>query len=158
MDPTPPSRPEIGCIDLIQALEAELARKKTDTAGPVGSEQALLVSVFTGPRKEALDSLDELKELARTADISIIDTVLQQRKKANPRFLMGSGKLDELSIMALHRGAGMLVFDQELNPSQIRSIADRMEIKVIDRTQLILDIFARRAQTREGNCRWNWPN
>ena len=150
MDPIPPYRPEIGCIDLIQALEAELARKKSDTTGPPGAERALLVSIFTGPRQDTINSLEELKELARTADISIIDTVLQQRKKANPRFLMGSGKLDELSIMALHRGATLIVFDQELNPSQIRSIADRTEVKVIDRTQLILDIFARRAQTREG--------
>ncbi len=150
MDPIPPFRPEIGCIDLIQALEAELARKKTDTGGQIGSERALLVSVFTGNRKDAIASVDELAELTRTANISIIDTVLQQRKKANPRFLMGSGKLDELSIMALHRGATLIIFDQELNPSQIRSIADRTEIKVIDRTQLILDIFAQRAQTREG--------
>ena len=150
MDPIPPFRPEINCIDMIQALEAELARKKTDTGSQAGSERALLVSVFTGSRKDAVDSLDELKELTRTANISIIDTVLQQRKKANPRFLMGSGKLDELSIMALHRGATLIIFDQELNPSQIRSITDRTEIKVIDRTQLILDIFAQRAQTREG--------
>ncbi|MBC2709880.1 MAG: GTPase HflX [Desulfosarcina sp.] len=150
MDPIPPFRPEIDCIGLIQALEAELSRKKADTTGQSGSERALLVSVFTGPRKDAIDSLDELKELAHTANISIIDTVLQQRKKANPRFLMGSGKLDELSIMALHRGATLIIFDQELNPSQIRSIADRTEIKVIDRTQLILDIFAQRAQSREG--------
>ena len=151
MDPIPPFRPGIDCLNLIQALEAELARKKIDTGGgQVGSERALLVSVFTGPRKDAVDSLDELEELTRTANISIIDTVLQQRKKANPRFLMGSGKLDELSIMALHRGATLIIFDQELNPSQIRSIADRTEIKVIDRTQLILDIFAQRAQTREG--------
>jgi GTP-binding protein HflX len=150
MDPIPPFRPGIGCIDLIQALEAELARKKTNTGGQVGSERALLVSVFTGHRKNAVDSVDELAELTRTANISIIDTILQQRKKANPRFLMGSGKLDELSIMALHRGATLIIFDQELNPSQIRSIADRTEIKVIDRTQLILDIFAQRAQTREG--------
>jgi GTPase len=150
MDPISPFQPDIDCLDLIQALEAELARKKTDTGGQSGSERALLVSVFTGPRKDAVDSLDELQELTRTADISIIDTVLQQRKKANPRFLMGSGKLDELSIIALHRGATLIIFDQELNPSQIRSIADRTEIKVIDRTQLILDIFAQRAQTREG--------
>ena len=150
MDPIPPFRPGIDCLSLIQALEAELARKKTDTGGQAGAERALLVSVFTGPRKDAVDSLDELEELTRTANISIIDTVLQQRKKANPRFLMGSGKLDELSIMALHRGATLIIFDQELNPSQIRSIADRTEIKVIDRTQLILDIFAQRAQTREG--------
>jgi GTP-binding protein HflX len=150
MDPIPPFRPGIGCIDLIQALEAELARKKPNTGGQVGSERALLVSVFTGNRKNAVDSVDELAELTRTANISIIDTILQQRKKANPRFLMGSGKMDELSIMALHRGATLIIFDQELNPSQIRSIADRTEIKVIDRTQLILDIFAQRAQTREG--------
>ncbi len=150
MDPIPPFRPGIDCLSLIQALEAELARKKPDTGGQAGAERALLVSVFTGPRKDAVDSLDELEELTRTANISIIDTVLQQRKKANPRFLMGSGKLDELSIMALHRGATLIIFDQELNPSQIRSIADRTEIKVIDRTQLILDIFAQRAQTREG--------
>ena len=150
MDPIPPFRTGIDCLSLIQALEAELARKKTDTGGQAGAERALLVSVFTGPRKDAVDSLDELEELTRTANISIIDTVLQQRKKANPRFLMGSGKLDELSIMALHRGATLIIFDQELNPSQIRSIADRTEIKVIDRTQLILDIFAQRAQTREG--------
>lgn len=150
MDPIPPFRPGIDCLNLIHALEAELARKKIDADGQAGSERALLVSVFTGPRKDAVDSLDELEELTRTANISIIDTVLQQRKKANPRFLMGSGKLDELSIMALHRGATLVIFDQELNPSQIRSIADRTEIKVIDRTQLILDIFAQRAQTREG--------
>lgn len=150
MDPIPPYRPDVDCVDLIQALEAELARKKTNSSDRKGTERALLVSVFTGPRKMAIDSLDELKELARTANISVIETVLQQRKKANPRFLMGSGKLDELSIMALHRGATLVIFDQELNPSQIRSIADRTEIKAIDRTQLILDIFAQRAQTREG--------
>lgn len=150
MDPIPFHQSEIGCMDLIQALEAELARMKADTTSHPESERALLVSVFTGPRKAAIDSLEELKELARSATIGIIDTVLQQRKKAAPRFLMGSGKLDELSIMALHRGATLIIFDQELNPSQIRSIADRMEIKVIDRTQLILDIFAQRAQSREG--------
>ena len=150
MDPLPPSRTEIGCTDLIQALEAELARKKADTIRHEGFERALLVSVFTGSRKEALDSLEELKELTRSAAIDIIDTAMQQRRKADSRFLMGSGKLDELSIMALHRGATLIIFDQELNPSQLRSIADRVEIKVIDRPQLILDIFAQRAQSREG--------
>ncbi|MDL2329268.1 GTPase HflX [Desulfosarcina sp. OttesenSCG-928-A07] len=150
LPPIPPFRPEIDCLGLIQSIEAELAKKRVDTQADPGQERALLVSVFSGARKEATESLDELKELARTADISIIDTVLQQRKKPDPRFLMGTGKLDELSILALHRGASLIIFDQELNPSQIRSITDRTEIKVIDRTQLILDIFARRAQSREG--------
>ncbi len=150
MDPVPPFRPDVRCLDLIRALEAELAGKRPERDQPAGSERALLVSVFTGPRQEAIDSLHELAELARTANIGVVDTVLQQRKKADPRFLMGRGKLDELSIMALHRGATLIVFDQELNPSQIRSIADTIEIKVIDRTQLILDIFAQRAKSREG--------
>ncbi len=149
MTPVPPFRPEVGCADLIQALEAELTRKKRDDKS-TAAERALLVSVFTGTRKDAMESLDELKELARTADIHTIDTILQKRKKPDPRFLMGRGKLDELAISALHQGASLIVFDQELNPSQIRSIADRIEIKVIDRTQLILDIFALRAKSREG--------
>ncbi len=150
MDPLPSFGTDIGCADLILALEAELTRKKDEAVHRKGTERALLVSIFSGPRKRALDSLDELEELTRTAAIEVIDTVMQQIKKPNPRFLMGSGKLDELSIMALHRGATLLVFDQELNPSQIRSITDRVEIKVIDRTQLILDIFAQRAKSREG--------
>ncbi|BBO72587.1 GTPase HflX [Desulfosarcina widdelii] len=150
MPPVLPFEPEMDCVGLIQALEDELARKKEQAAHLPGTERALLVSVFTGPRKIAVHSLDELKELTRTANITVLDTILQQRKKPDPRFLMGSGKLEELAIMALHRGATMLVFDQELNPSQIRSIADRTEIKVIDRTQLILDIFAQRARSREG--------
>ena len=150
MEPVLPFEPEVDCVSLIQALEDELARKKEQAAHLPGTERALLVSVFTGPRKIAVDSLFELSELTRTANITVLETILQQRKKPDPRFLMGSGKLEELSIMALHRGATLLVFDQELNPSQIRSIADRTEIKVIDRTQLILDIFAQRAQSREG--------
>ena len=150
LDPIPCFRPEMGCIGLIQALEAELASRKIDAADDATAERALLVSVFTGPRKAALASLDELSELAGTAGIHIIDTVLQQRRKPDPRFLMGRGKLDELAILTLHRGATLIIFDQELNPSQIRSITDRTEIKVIDRTQLILDIFAQRAKSREG--------
>ena len=150
MEPVPPFQPEVDCVGLIQALEDELARKREQAVHRPGAERAILVSVFTGPRRNAIDSLDELRELTRTANITMLDTILQQRKKTDPRFLMGSGKLDELSITALHRGATMLIFDQELNPSQVRSIADRTEIKVIDRTQLILDIFAQRAKSREG--------
>jgi GTP-binding protein HflX len=97
-----------------------------------------------------LDSLAELTELTRTSGIHVADTVLQQRQKVDPRFLMGRGKLQELIILALQNFATLLIFDQELNPSQIRSITDATELKVIDRTQLILDIFAQRAQTREG--------
>ncbi len=78
------------------------------------------------------------------------ETIIQQRRKADPRYLMGLGKLKEIAIRALHQGADLIIFDQELNPSQIRSITDKIDLKVIDRTQLILDIFAQRAKSREG--------
>ena len=141
---------DIDCIGLIQAIEAELARLRTTLKSEEYDERAFLVSITTGSRKTAIDSLSELAELARTGRIDVIDTVIQLRKKANPRFLMGSGKLKELAVAALQKGATLLIFDQELNASQIRSITDQIELKVIDRTQLILDIFAQRAQSREG--------
>ena len=114
------------------------------------SERALLVSITTDRRQPARDSLAELSELCRTAGITVADTVLQQLKNANARFLIGRGKLQEITILAMQLGVGMIIFDQELNPSQIKSITDQIDMKVIDRTQLILDIFAQRAQTREG--------
>ena len=110
----------------------------------------MLFSVTTSSRREALDSFHELEQLAVSAGIEIVDKILQQRTKVDPRILLGSGKLRDLAILAMQRDATMMVFDQELNPSQIKSITDQVELKVIDRTQLILDIFAQRAQTREG--------
>jgi len=142
---------DMGCTELIQALEEELAHMRAlYDAAAKGRERALLVSVSTARRRVATDSLAELRELVLSAGINIVETVLQQRKQIDPRFLMGRGKLRELAILALRRGAGLLIFDQELNPSQIRSLTDQIDLKIIDRTQLILDIFAQRAQTREG--------
>jgi GTP-binding protein HflX len=113
-------------------------------------ERALLISVSTASKQDAGDSLDELSELVFSSGIQAVGSILQHRRKIDSRFLMGSGKLKSLVITALQKGATLLVFDQELNPSQIRSITDQIDLKVIDRTQLILDIFAQRAQTREG--------
>ncbi|MGD8251282.1 MAG: GTPase HflX [Desulfobacterales bacterium] len=150
LDPILPSQPDIGCLSLIHALESELAQRIKVQAAGKGSEQALLVSVATTSRKEALASLQELRELAITGGITIIDSILQMRQRADSRFLMGSGKLKDLAIEALQKNATLVIFDQELNPSQIRSITEQIELKVIDRTQLILDIFAQRARSREG--------
>ena len=150
LDPLPPQRLDIGCLDLIRSLEQELAQVRKGRRAGRGAERALLVSVSTASRRRAEDSMAELKELARSSRIDVIGTVLQQREKPDPRYLMGSGKLKELAIHALQKGATLIVFDQELNPSQIRSITDQIELKVIDRTQLILDIFAQRARSREG--------
>ncbi len=144
------SQLRIECLELIQALETELAQISTLYDANTKRERALLVSVTTAPKHIAKDSLAELKELAASSNIDVVDTVLQQRKKADSRFLMGLGKLKDLTIIALMKGATLIIFDQEMNPSQIRSITDKIDLKVIDRTQLILDIFAQRAQTREG--------
>lgn len=150
MPPVYPGGLRVLCHEIIRKTEAELARNEALHESEDSDERAILVSVSTEPREMALDSLDELKELARSSRISVIETVLQLRKKPDPRYLMGRGKLSELTILSMQKGASLLIFDQELNPSQIRSITDQVEIKVIDRTQMILDIFARRAQSKEG--------
>ncbi len=150
LKPLNPNELDMGCLELIQSLEAELAHIKVLYEADTGKERALLVSVTTASKRVAMDSLDELEELAASSGIEVVGTVLQQRRKADSRFLMGLGKLQDLIIIALQKGATLIIFDKELNPSQIRSITNQIDLKVIDRTQLILDIFAQRAQTKEG--------
>ncbi len=150
LEPLDPNRLDIGCLELIHALETELASKRSTYDAFSGIERAILVSVSKDPRHRWKESLAELEELALSCGIDVVAKLLQQRLKIDPRFLLGPGKLQDLSISALHNGATLIIFDQELNPSQIRAITDRLDLKVIDRTQLILDIFAQRAQTREG--------
>jgi GTPase len=140
----------IGCLSLIQALESELSFSGIKAASETGKERALLISVTSQPRHLAHASMDELRELALSGGIDVVDAVIQHRRSADSKFFTGSGKIRELTILALQKGATLLIFDQELTPAQIRSIADQVEIKVIDRTQLILDIFAQRALSREG--------
>jgi GTP-binding protein HflX len=96
------------------------------------------------------ESIDELKELSESSDIVVLNTVIQRLKEINPKYLLGEGKLKEIIINAMDKGATLLVFDQDLTPSQVRAIAETTELKVIDRSQLILDIFARRAHSRDG--------
>ena len=150
LKPLNPNELDMGCLELLQSLEAELAHIKVLYEADTGQERALLVSVTTASKRVAMDSLDELEELAVSSGIEVVGTVLQQRRKADSRFLMGLGKLQDLIIIALQKGATLIIFDKELNPSQIRSITNQVDLKVIDRTQLILDIFAQRAQTKEG--------
>ncbi len=150
LPPLYPGNLNVGCDEQIRDTDDKLAQKEALYRMDGGEERAILVSVTTAVKEEALESLDELKELARSSSISVIETILQRRKKTDPRFLLGRGKLNDIIILAMQKGATLIVFDQELNPSQIRAITDHAEIKVIDRTQMILDIFARRAQTKEG--------
>lgn len=150
LNPLNPNDLNIECLELIQSLEAELALVTSLHKGDTGKERALLVSVTTAYRQIAMSSLEELEDLSISCGIDVVEKILQLRRKVNSKFLMGPGKLQELIILALQKGATLIIFDQELNPSQIRSITDQIDLKVIDRTQLILDIFAQRAQTKEG--------
>ena len=153
LQPLNPNELDIGCLDLIQSLETELAHVKSLFEADTIKERALLISVTTVSRRTAMASLAELEDLAVSSGIQVVGTVLQQRRKVNTRFLMGMGKLQDLIILALQKGATLIIFDQELNPSQIRSITNKIDLKVIDRTQLILDIFAQRAKTKEGKLK-----
>ena len=150
LPPISPARLDIDCLALIQALENELARVRAGRPADAHGEIALLVSVSTASRHKAEQSLVELQQLAASSGIQVVGTVMQHRNKADPRLLIGHGKLQELAIEALQNAATLIIFDQELNASQIRAITDQIELKVIDRTQLILDIFSQRAQSREG--------
>ncbi|MEA2059382.1 MAG: GTPase HflX [Thermodesulfobacteriota bacterium] len=141
---------DMDCTQRIYALETELARKDALYRAGKGEEKALLINATTGSVKESEASLDELRELCRSSSISVIDTVIQKRKKIDSKFVLGKGRLTDLTIQAIQKHATMMIFDRELSPSQIRSITDFVEMKVIDRTQLILDIFARHAKSREG--------
>ena len=136
----------------ITSLEDEMLRVQGESFNVRDTrERAILISVMSkGTRGAQKEAMDELVELAKSADVIALDTVMQRPDKINSKYLMGEGKLREIIIMALQKGATVLIFDQELSPSQLRSISEMAEIKVIDRSQLILDIFAARAHSKDG--------
>ena len=141
---------DIDCRSQILDLESELSRKNALYKPESGKENAFLINAITDDVNAARASMDELRELCKTSHINIIDTAIQRRRKVDPKFVVGRGKLADLVIQAIQHHATMLIFDRELSPSQIRSITDYVEMKVIDRTQLILDIFAKQAKSKEG--------
>lgn len=102
------------------------------------------------PEFDAEESLDELGELAESAGATVVERVFQLRQTAEAATLIGAGKVRELAVMATATLADMVLFDHDLSPTQQRNLEDQIGVKVLDRTQLILDIFARRARTREG--------
>lgn len=148
------SVPDMGQLDIdfedfIKSLEDEFTRTGTGKA-ITKRQKAILASVTTGSAGKARESLQELSALAASNDLQVVDTVIQNIKKINPRFLMGRGRLSELVLKCIRNDADLLIFDNELTPAQVKSLTDYTELKIIDRSQLILDIFSRRAVTREG--------
>jgi GTP-binding protein HflX len=136
---------------LIAALEEEFARSARRRRVVAKDGRAILVHVCdkrSASRSQA--SLNELKELARTAGVEVADTVLQVRDQVDPKFVLGRGKLDEVVLRAMQLDVEVLIFDRNLTPAQGTAIAQVTDLKVLDRTQLILDIFAQRAESRDG--------
>ena len=148
-EPIRPSEIDLNFTTFIQALEGEFAKKQKSRKVD-STDRAILIRVETNPLYDSESSLQELRELVRSCGVEVFDTFIQHREKLDARFLLGKGKLSDLVIRALQIGANLLIFDHELPPAQIRSITDVTEMKVIDRTQVILDIFAQRAHSREG--------
>jgi len=116
-------------------------------------ERVVLVGVWTeGTIKDAENSLAELKALAETAGSEVLEGLIQRRDKPDPATYIGSGKVIELKQVVMSTGADTVVCDGELSPSQLRQLEDKLKVKVVDRTALILDIFAQHAKSKEGKA------
>src|SRR5690606_15508202 len=141
----------IDVLERVHALEEELAREAgARQVSRSSAERAVLVGLATGADAASTTSrLDELAELVRSAGGVVAATSIQRRSKPDFRTMVGEGKLQEMVSLAFHEDADLLVFDRELSPAQAREIERLTNLKVLDRTQVILDIFARNASGRE---------
>lgn len=148
--PVPLQSFSLDCRTLVDTLEGQMARAAAGQAVENSQETAMLISASNQARATQEEHLAELAELVKSADGRVLGSVVQRTHHPHPKYLLGSGKLQEVIINALQRQATMLVFDQTLTPAQVRAISAITEMKVVDRTQIILDIFARRAHSREG--------
>ena len=148
--PLPPAQIELDFQVWVHDLEEALSR--TIGTREVGDkERAILVSVTAGRSADDLEThVTELRELARSAGVEIVDVVTQHRQRADPKTVLGSGKLQDLMVRAFQSNIELVIVDQDLTPTQARNLAEHMELRVIDRTQLILDIFAQHATSRDG--------
>lgn len=128
-------------LDKVRYIEELI---KTTSVEEETGEKAILVGV------ESEESLDELEELARACEVEVVDKMLQNRYKIDTAYYVGSGKVEEIALLRQAKRANVVIFDDELTASQVRNLEDIIGVKVIDRTTLILEIFAKRAKSREG--------
>jgi GTP-binding protein HflX len=136
---------------LVRSLEEEIQRVRRGRPVVAKDGRAVLIHVADKRHASGVEtSMRELRELARSAGVEVVDEMTQVREQIDPRYVLGKGKLDDVLLRAMQLDAEVLVFDRDLTPAQASSIAAVTDLKVIDRTQLILDIFAQRAQSRDG--------
>ena len=140
---------EVDFKELVEDIERELGRQTKARKADDGQTRAVLVGVYDR-KKTAQWRLEEMQELATTAGVHIEDVIIQIRPKPDPKLVLGRGKLEEVVLECLDLDIELIIFDHNLNPTQARSVAAFSDLKVIDRTQLILDIFAQHAQSRDG--------
>ncbi|MCB9643337.1 MAG: GTPase HflX [Myxococcales bacterium] len=137
-------------LDWIHSLEEEFARVTVEGSEVRIGNRALLVGVYPPDQQDVDARMDELHELARSAGLYVMTRVIQRREQPDHRYLLGQGKIESLVLRSMQLGVDILVFDTDLSPTQSRNIADMTDLKIIDRTQLILDIFAQHAHSRDG--------
>ncbi len=142
-------------LELIGSLEEEFRRLSAARVVDMPEGRAIIVKVASDRRKtmDATRALDELGELARTAGVEVVERVIQFRPKPDPLYVMGRGKLEDVAVRAMQQDAELLILDCNLGANQSRAISELTDLKVIDRTQLILDIFAQRAHSRDGKLK-----
>jgi GTP-binding protein HflX len=153
LGPMPLDRLELDLGRHLRELEAEFARTVRSRDVGTGRDRAILVHVARRSewnRGEGEISLAELRELARTAGVEVVDVLVQLRDKPDPRTILGEGRLQELNLRAMQLDVDLIIFDHDITPSQSRAIGDITDRRVLDRTQLILDIFAQHAETTDG--------
>lgn len=135
----------------IKSLEFEFTRTIDKFESTDKREKAILIGVSTSKDRNLIDtSISELEQLSDTAGLKVLDRIIQFRPHIDPKYVLGKGKLEEIVIRSMQIGADVLIFDQDLKPSQLRNISDKTDLKVLDRTQLILDIFAQHAESKAG--------
>ncbi len=152
--PVPIGQISVDVGTLMSELESEFARRSRARTVVAKDGRAILIHIADkakrGSVNEATESIRELRELARTAGVEVADVVIQARERIDPKLVIGKGKLEDVVVRAIELDAPVLIFDRELSPTQASSLAKVSDLKVIDRSQLILDIFAQRAESRDG--------
>ena len=141
----------LNCQEFIQSLEQDILKGCQVSREDIREGRALLVSVGIGHMAFQQERIDELQELVRAQDVEVLGCVTQRPAAIHPKYVVGSGKMKELAIQALQSGADTLIFDQDLTPAQVRGISEITDLRVLDRSQVILDIFAKRAHSHIGN-------
>ncbi|MDD7473701.1 MAG: GTPase HflX [Bdellovibrionota bacterium] len=136
-------------LDFISNLENELTSNSLSKSFEESDNDIVLIGVYEKDFKRDNESIAELKELAISADYNVLEVIVQKRE-IDPKTILGKGKLEEIMLKCLSLGANTIVFDRELKPSELRNITNITKLRVLDRSMLILDIFAKRATSSEG--------